>query len=901
MASSDESDDDGVRKSLKDDLLTCQLCFEVYTSPKVLSCQHSFCEGCLQRWVDTNYGRLVCPCCRKQVALPVGGVKGLASNTTLRGLLEHLERPKENLKAGSVPCDTCTSRAAKKRCVECEQYMCGRCNNVHSKGKLTKLHNVMALEDFESEKRTNPMIEKSHAYCEKHPDTQVELYCKTCEIIMCLKCALSQHPNPKHRYISLEDAACEVKERFQKQIEKLNSKRKKVAGAQKDVQAELCELEKQYKLGEAAINKHANKLMQNAQRMQKEARESHQQAFSVKQKVLQKQLSALTTTEQSLINTKEFAELQVNLASPAQFLVLEDDMQRSISDVLSADVNTYPEENSHLDFVVTGSSTVEKFGKVTTTAAVGFQTSVSGIEDDVQVGDTLTVKVHSKDRNGKPGTLDTGTITAMLFSPSGDVSQIVTTASPSTIKLTTEEKGVYKLDIKVCGQPVRGSPFMMNCYGSHHQRKFDRESLLKLQFKPLSLKRPEGLPAAAKAILVDTLLEKAEMILDSRTTITAVKVKELLNLPLHTEEGLKEVVNMVYDKAVCVEDTKEISVYAEICIVMSSVEVPTSHDFGKTVKFSDVFEDKVTSEFREPREGREPTGDRDEELQSMGTESMNSNAKSEVRFVTELLTKLFSSLSVAAIKWAIKLLTAVGESLDQGNTKKQVDKYFHSLNEMLKTNALSMGLQYEIGMIIKLRSIWVTRRLAKRIGSDEQIRKRAQEVQQQQYYQQHPLYPWQEHLEQLILREKASNVQIIHWIETNVSMERRNESDFIRALMTAVCKGAVSGEGGDSRCNINEVKNRASLLQKYLHNDDELELQALYALQALNYKLGSPPSLLRIFFDKLYDEDLISEEALWAWKSSNDPNEQLGKEVALRSVDSFFTWLREADDDLSDY
>ncbi|XP_077998892.1 eukaryotic translation initiation factor 4 gamma 3-like isoform X2 [Glandiceps talaboti] len=158
----------------------------------------------------------------------------------------------------------------------------------------------------------------------------------------------------------------------------------------------------------------------------------------------------------------------------------------------------------------------------------------------------------------------------------------------------------------------------------------------------------------------------------------------------------------------------------------------------------------------------------------------------------------------------------------------------------------------------------------------------------------------QQHLEHLLLREKAVNDKIFDWIEANVSVERRKESDFIRALMTAVCQSAVSGEGSACRCEINEVKNRASVLQKYLDNDDKLELQALYALQALNFKLDSPPSLLRIFFDKLYDEDVISEEAFYAWESSNDPNEQQGKGVALKSVTAFFTWLREADDDSGD-
>lgn len=60
-----------------------------------------------------------------------------------------------------------------------------------------------------------------------------------------------------------------------------------------------------------------------------------------------------------------------------------------------------------------------------------------------------------------------------------------------------------------------------------------------------------------------------------------------------------------------------------------------------------------------------------------------------------------------------------------------------------------------------------------------------------------------------------------------------------------------------------------------------------------------PPylDLLRMFFDALYDEDVIKEEAFYKWESSKDPSEQQGKGVALKSVTAFFTWLREAEDE----
>ena len=55
-----------------------------------------------------------------------------------------------------------------------------------------------------------------------------------------------------------------------------------------------------------------------------------------------------------------------------------------------------------------------------------------------------------------------------------------------------------------------------------------------------------------------------------------------------------------------------------------------------------------------------------------------------------------------------------------------------------------------------------------------------------------------------------------------------------------------------------------------------------------------------MFFDCLYDEDVISEDAFYRWEASCDAAEQEGKGMALKSVTIFFTWLREAEEESED-
>ncbi|XP_055005810.1 eukaryotic translation initiation factor 4 gamma 1 [Boleophthalmus pectinirostris] len=151
-----------------------------------------------------------------------------------------------------------------------------------------------------------------------------------------------------------------------------------------------------------------------------------------------------------------------------------------------------------------------------------------------------------------------------------------------------------------------------------------------------------------------------------------------------------------------------------------------------------------------------------------------------------------------------------------------------------------------------------------------------------------------QHLERLI-QDQADNQRIFDWIEANLDEKQTSSNLFVRALMTCICQSAIICEN-PYKVNADVIKQRSKLLLKFL-KDEQKELQALYALQALMVQMEQPANLLRMFFDTLYDEDVIKEEAFYKWESSKDPSEQLGKGVALKSVTAFFTWLREAEDE----
>ncbi|NXX14716.1 IF4G1 factor, partial [Podargus strigoides] len=89
-----------------------------------------------------------------------------------------------------------------------------------------------------------------------------------------------------------------------------------------------------------------------------------------------------------------------------------------------------------------------------------------------------------------------------------------------------------------------------------------------------------------------------------------------------------------------------------------------------------------------------------------------------------------------------------------------------------------------------------------------------------------------------LLKENPNNQRIYDWIEANLSEQQVSSNTFIRALMTSVCHSAIVFEN-PYRLDALVIRNQAKLLQKYLR-DEQKELQALYALQALVVELDQP-------------------------------------------------------------
>ncbi|XP_071946949.1 tripartite motif-containing protein 59-like [Antedon mediterranea] len=124
-----------VLEELKEQALTCQLCFEIPDGGrgesnvfKQLSCSHTFCKLCIEKLIDSNGGKykflstlINCPNCRALTHIKEGNVDALPSAFQFNNVIEWINKKQEK-----------TNRVCREHgvqlnffCLNCLQFVCG--------------------------------------------------------------------------------------------------------------------------------------------------------------------------------------------------------------------------------------------------------------------------------------------------------------------------------------------------------------------------------------------------------------------------------------------------------------------------------------------------------------------------------------------------------------------------------------------------------------------------------------------------------------------------------------------------------------------------------------------------------------------------------------------------------
>ena len=176
-----------VLKTLKEQL-TCGICLDSYKDPRLLQCFHVFCKDCLERLVVQDHQglSLSCPNCRQSSLLPPGSVSGLQSAYHINHLYEIQDALQKLKEPQKTKCEKCEMQIATSFCLECGQFICAKCTEIHHIWKELSSHEVVTIDQLEVEVTRFVPPKKKEMFCSKHPIKELDLYCESCEELIFL-------------------------------------------------------------------------------------------------------------------------------------------------------------------------------------------------------------------------------------------------------------------------------------------------------------------------------------------------------------------------------------------------------------------------------------------------------------------------------------------------------------------------------------------------------------------------------------------------------------------------------------------------------------------------------------------------------------------------------------------
>ena len=463
-------------KALKklEDQLTCAICLEAFKDPKLLQCFHVYCKECLDRLVVTDQqeqASVRCPTCRCATLLPpTTTVADLQSAFHIHHLFEIQDAFEKAKEPQKVQCGLCLKdvRTATSYCRDCEEFICASCMDSHTQWGALAKHEVIGLDQFKVKVKQLDALKKVTLYCSLHQGKELELYCESCEELICHNCTVKKHKD--HQYDLVSDIFEEQKakitaslEPVEMQLETLKKAVKNLIRKSKAVNANREEVE-------AEINKKTEQL-HNTIELRKAVllRELNEEAQKML-KELSTQKDELETVETQLTSCVAFVKESVKRGSEGEIMKIKKGVMNQIKEITESikPEQLPPSEMPKVRFASSPEleQKCKQLGKIHTTSinASPEKSYATGQGLEVAVrGEKATAIVHLISKEGKvcrePAESLSCELTSGTNSDKVKCSVKETKEGQFEISYQPTSQGRHQLHIKMKGEHIKGSPF----------------------------------------------------------------------------------------------------------------------------------------------------------------------------------------------------------------------------------------------------------------------------------------------------------------------------------------------------------------------------------------------------------------------------------------------------------
>ena len=383
--------------------LTCGICLQPYADPKMLQCFHVFCEKCKKR-------------------------------------------------EPSCYCRTCG-------------FICGKCQDFHSEWAELSSHEIISLDQLTGDV-TNliPPVKKT-LQCSKHPDKQLDIYCESCEELICRDCIVRVHRD--HQYDLVRDAFTKHKDAIVASLQPVERQLATVCKALEGLDARSNQISNQRQVIETQIQRSIQQLHAAVEARKEDLITQLGQVTQQKLKSLAAQRDQLELVATRLKSCRDFVQETLRTGSEGEILAMKKPVTEQVKE-MGAEFkpeSLVPGEKANMKFIHSQTELTracQQFGMVWAHSVCPAKCHTTGPGTKVAiVGERATATLHAMDQEGRE-CRDPVEVTCELVSSDGSsrVRGEVRRNGESKYEISycPQRRGRHQLHIRVEGTHISGSP-----------------------------------------------------------------------------------------------------------------------------------------------------------------------------------------------------------------------------------------------------------------------------------------------------------------------------------------------------------------------------------------------------------------------------------------------------------
>ena len=418
---------------------------------------------------DCQEQSLNCPSCRRYTLLPPTSVSGLQTAFYLNNLFEVRDAIEKVKDPQKTQCEKCKKRVATSFCRNCGQFICALCTQIHQEWEEFSSHEVITLAQLEGDVTRLVPPKKKVMFCSKHLTKELDLYCETCEKLVCRDCTVRIHRD--HQYDLVTDAFQKHRDVLVTSLQPVERQLDTVTKSLQQLDTQCQQITDQRETLVGNIHKTIRQLQEALEVRKTELIGQLDQITQRKLKILAAQRDQIDLVQAQLSSCLDFVKESLRTGSEGEILAMKKPVVKQVEEITAefkAEV-LVPQERAYIRFSASApelTKTCQQFGQVYSHPVYSERCYAIGKGLEVAtVGEQATAVLYAIDTDGKECEQPLVNTSCELVSDAGGptVKGAVQKKEKNkyTISYQPTHKGRHQLHIKVEGVPIRGSPFVV--------------------------------------------------------------------------------------------------------------------------------------------------------------------------------------------------------------------------------------------------------------------------------------------------------------------------------------------------------------------------------------------------------------------------------------------------------